>query len=188
LDTLYHQRKINNQQKLLLAEYNLLSKNAQKNNSLFQSFKPADRDEEISVLKLNIMAAMQKNLYPEVLSLVKKINVYYNISDTSVFEQMDEYMQATAQYTFYTAARTYALMKQNTKAMQYLKQAIQCGLLYKKLFEQDKAWTALRKNSSWKTLMNDYEAAMEGYITNTMGVSLGFKNPIAYRIPDEADY
>ncbi len=186
LDTLHRLHKINNEQVLLLAEYNLLSKNMQKNNLLLQSFKPAERDEKISILKLNIIVAMQKNNYPEVLSLVKKINALYNISDTSAIEQMDEYMRATAQFTFYTTARTYALMKQHTKAIHYLEKALQCGLLYKNLFENDKAWKDLRSSSSWKKLMKDHAAAMEDYIANTMGVELGFKNPISYRIPDQA--
>jgi tetratricopeptide (TPR) repeat protein len=188
LDTLYRQRKINNGQLLMLAEYNLLSNHGQKNNALLQSFKPTDRDEMISILKLNIMAAMQKNNYPEVLSLVKKINALYNISDTTGTAQMDEYMRGTAQFTFYTAARTYVLMKQHAKAMHYLEKAVQCGLLYKNLFDNDKAWKDVRKSAAWKKLMKDHAAAMDDYIANTMGVELGFKNPISYRIPDEADY
>ena len=188
LDTLYRQRKINNGQTLLLAEYNLLSNSGQKNNALLQSFKPTDRDEKISLLKLNIMVAMQKNQYPEVVSLVKKINALYNISDTSGIEQMDEYMQATAQYTFYTAARTYALMKQHAKAMLYLNKAVQCGLLYKNLLDNDNAWKGLRSSATWKKLMKDTASAIEDDLGNTMGVGLGFKNPISYRIPDEANY
>lgn len=188
LDTLYRQRKINNEQILLLAEYNLLSKHAAKNDLLLQSFKPSDRDEKISLLKLNIIAAMQKNNYPEVLNLVKKINVLCNISDTSSIEEMGDDMQMTAQFSFYTLARTYALLKQNAKALHYVEKALRSGLLYENLFDNDQAWLGLRNNSVWKKIMKEYSAAMDDYITNNMGGSLGYKNPIGYRIPNEANY
>lgn len=188
LDTLHRQRKINNAQILLLAEYNLLSKNAAKNNLLLQPFTPSDLAEKVSLLKLNIIAAMQKNNYPEVLSLVKKINALYSISDASRMEEMDDHMRLRAQFSFYTSARTYALMKQQARAMQYLEKAIQCGLLYKNLFDRDPAWQAVRKSASWKKIMKDYSAAMDDYITNNMGVSMGYKNPLSYRIPNEAKY
>jgi tetratricopeptide (TPR) repeat protein len=188
LDTLYFQRKINNGQVLLLAEYNLLSKQVQKNNLLLQLFKPTDREEKISLIKLNIIAAMQNNNFPEVLKLVKNINAIYNILDTSRNEETDDQMRLMAQFTFYTSARTYALMKQNAKAIQYLEKAMQWGLLYKNLLNNDPAWQGLRSSSTWKTLMKNYTAALEDHLTNNMNVPLGYRNPIIYRIPNEADY
>lgn len=187
LDTLYRQRKINNDQVLLLAEYNLLSKQVQKNNLLLQSFKPADREEKLSLVKLSIIAAMQKNNFSEVLKLVKNINAFYNISDSSSNKEMDWQAQETAQYTFYTAARTYALMKQNAKAIQYLEKAMEWGLLYKNLFDNDHAWQGLRSSSTWKTLMKNYAEALERHITNNMNVILGLRSPITYRIPNKAN-
>lgn len=188
LDTLYRQRKINNEQILQLAEYNLLSKNAAKNNLLLQSFKPSDRDEKMNLLKLNIIAAMQKNNYTEVLSLIRKINSLYNISDTSRIDEMDDYMRMTAQFTYYTSARTYALLKQNAKALYYVEKALQSGLLYKNLFDNDPSWQGVRNNPSWKKMMKVYAAAMEEFITNALTAPAGYKNPLSYRIPNEANY
>ena len=179
LTALYKNKQADTLQITTLAGYNYLAGKTKDAIQLLQPLYAGNSYNIFNAAFLKATVLCSENKTKQALQVLTDSLPPLQIAGNDYDMQAKEKMLVANKY--YATARTYALLKNNSKALSLLKQAIDTGFAYKYVLNEDAAWNNLRNKKTWKSLINRY--GFKDYNTTVLNGAY-FINPIEYRIPE----
>jgi len=134
-----------------------------------------------SILQKANLLLLQKQ-YNNAIGLLQTKFPSVNPNSDDLYDSTDIKQMLSIRY--YMIARSYALLKQEAAAVNYLKKAISAGFNYSHVLKNDAAWTTIKKGVHKKVFEQSLNEEAE-YTDEEQNPYINI-NPIIYRIPGQS--
>jgi Tfp pilus assembly protein PilF len=181
LDSLYKRGTLNQEQKLKLAYYKVLNKQAKEGKALLDGMTALNPKEKNLQTEIYMQYLMQDG------QLKKALDLYLDSFQNTVPAEEDPepgsaFKKLFFDNPYYTAARLYAMQKQDARAFEMVSSMLDSGFNYLHVLKNDPALFQLRKTNKWKKMWQRF--AFKG---NDDSIHQPRENilyhPVLYRIP-----
>jgi Flp pilus assembly protein TadD len=178
LDDLNQQNQLIHQQKIQLANWQILSGRMSEATVLLKNYKPINTEEKNKLWLLYARMNWLSDRPQIALTYLQGSSAPVQLNKKND-EQITAYNNAQISFRLYSIARMYAQMNQDKKAFDMLQQALDAGFNYKYVLDNDTAWKKIKSTTRWNTIMKNRSFNLDNGLDSTSILS----NPISFRIP-----
>ncbi len=187
LDILNGRKKINRQQVLQLAKYQLLSHQYKQALSLLNNYKPRNDSETFEFMSLQAQLYWLTGKPQKALQYLQDSFPPAIINDWEDDTETIRKKEQQQDFRYYTTARIYAMMKDKDNAFRALQQALDSGFHYQYVLKADTAWASFRHTDVWKNLLSAY-AFENSYLQQPLPEPEDFKKAGELQFIDHNNY